>query len=158
MSCTRSSANLIQGSRFFINVAAVNSDPASATTTSDAYDVTGAEIALPGRAAAAQWAAATTGAPGTVRVRDMGKTVRIASQGATAHAAGTGPGTTVNALLISLVLRKVQIVDTTVTSVMGAADVPLSNFIGLNEGVGGTIPDTIYIQLSPASKWASVSF
>jgi hypothetical protein len=78
----------------------------------------------------------------------MGKTVRIASQGATAHAASVS---------IAQVLRKVQLVRATVDSDMPAANVALSSFIGLNEGVSGNAAnsfETFYIQLSPSSVWA----
>jgi hypothetical protein len=109
------------------------------------YDATGAQVALVGTA---QLLAASSGLPGAVLVRDMGKTVRIAAQGATAHAASVS---------VAQVLRKVQLVRATVDSEMGAANVPLSSFIGLNEGVSGNAAnsfETFYIQLSPTSAWA----
>jgi hypothetical protein len=140
-SATRSTANTEQGNRFFINVAAVSSG-----TSGNVYDATGAPVALVGTVL-------TAVAAGGVLVRDMGKTVRIASQGATAHA---------NAVSIALVLRKVQLVrGGPVDSNMGDANVPLSSFIGLNEGVSGNAAnsfETFYIQLSPTSVWASASF
>lgn len=133
-------ASVRQGSAFYINVATV--------AAADAYDATGA-------AAAASTATAfltSAGAAGGVLVRDMGKTVRIASQGATNH---------YGSVSVALVLRKVQIVrGGTVDSNMGDANVPLSSFVGLNEGVNGTEAnsfDTFFIQLSPVGKWARLS-
>lgn len=136
-SATRSAANTEQGNRFFINVAAVT----SAAGSGHVYNATGAQVALVGTA---QLAAN----PGAVLVRDMGKTIRIAAQGATAHAASVS---------VAQVLRKVQLVRATVDSEMGSANVPLSSFIGLNEGVSGNADnsfETFYIQLSPTSAWA----
>lgn len=131
-------ASVRQGSAFYINVAT--------TAAGDAYDATGAAATL---------SSATTGvagAAGAVLVRDMGKTVRIAAQGATAHVASAS---------VALVLRKVQLVrGGPVDSNMGDANVPLSSFVGLNEGVAGEAAngfETFFIQLSPASKWARLS-
>jgi hypothetical protein len=136
-SATRSAANTEQGNRFFINVAAVT----SAAGSGNVYDATGAQVALVGTAQ-------LNATAGGVLVRDMGKTVRIASQGATAHAASVS---------IATVLRKVQLVRASVDSDMPGANVPLSSFIGLNEGVSGNAAnsfETFYIQLSPSSVWA----
>ena len=139
-SATRSSANTEQGNRFFINVAAVT----AAAGSGNVYDATGAQVALVNTALSAV-------AAGGVLVRDMGKTVRIAAQGATAHAASVS---------VAQVLRKVQLVrGGPVDSNMGDANVALSSFIGLNEGVSGNAAnsfETFYIQLSPASVWAAI--
>ena len=139
-SATRSSANTEQGNRFFINVAAVT----AAAGSGHVYDATGAQVALVNTALSAV-------AAGGVLVRDMGKTVRIAAQGATAHAASVS---------VAQVLRKVQLVrGGPVDSNMGDANVALSSFIGLNEGVSGNAAnsfETFYIQLSPASVWAAI--
>jgi len=140
-SATRSAANTEQGNRFFINVSAVSSGAGSGHV----YDATGAQVALVGTA---QLLSGSTGAAGAVLVRDMGKTVRIAAQGATAHAASVS---------VAQILRKVQLVRTSVDSDMGTANAPLSSFIGLNEGVSGNAAnsfETFYIQLSPTSAWA----
>jgi hypothetical protein len=140
-SATRSAANTEQGNRFFINVA-----PVSSGAGGQVYDATGAPVALVGAAALSSAVA------GTVLVRDMGKTVRIASQGATAHAASVS---------VAQVLRKVQLVRVSVDSELGAANVPLSSFINLNEGVSGNATngfETFYIQVSPTTVWASTGF
>lgn len=151
-SLTRSSANTAQGSRFFVNIV----DAVSGTgAASNVFDATGAKVAFVGRdpwtAATISPLAAASNPPGTVLLRDMGKTIRIAAQGATNHAA---------AVPVSMVLRKVQIVETDVVSAMGAANVPLNSFIGLNEGVSGNAAnnfETFYIQLAPVCAYASVS-
>jgi hypothetical protein len=125
---SRSFSTVRQGSAFYINVAT--------TSASDSYTATGA---------AADFAAAA-GNAGQVLVRDMGKTVRIASQGATAHVANAS---------VALVLRKVQLVRD--ASVMGSANVPLNSFVGLNDGVLADPYGVFYIQLSPVGKWARLS-
>jgi hypothetical protein len=77
----------------------------------------------------------------------MGKTIRVAAQASTAHAASVP---------ISMVLRKVQVVRA--SSLMGTANTPLSSFVGLNDGVDGAAYDVFYIELSPVDgKWARVS-
>jgi hypothetical protein len=132
-------SNVNQGSAFYINVVA--------TAATDAYDATGAAAA-----ASSSTVALTAAAAGSVLVRDMGKTVRIAAHGATSH---------YGSVSVALVLRKVQLVrGGPVDSNMGDANVPLSSFVGLNEGVAGTAAnsfETFFIQLSPASKWARLS-
>ena len=126
---SRSFASVNQGSAFYVNIVAV--------TAADSLDSTGAAANV----------AACSGAAGTVLVRDMGRTVRIASQGATSHVASAP---------INLVLRKVQIVSG--ASVMGAANVPLSNFVGLNDGVNGADYGVFYVRLCPGdAKWARIS-
>jgi hypothetical protein len=142
-SSIRSRANLEQGNRFFTNIATAT----SAAGSGHVYDITGAQVALVGTTQ-------LNAGAGTVLLRDMGRTIRIASQGATAHAASVP---------ISQLLRKVQIVrgGAAVQSVMSATGTtPLSNFVGLNEGVSGNAAnsfETFYIQLSPASVWATVA-
>jgi len=140
MSSFAALSNVNQGSAFYINVAAVSSGSGN-----DVYDATGASVALVSTSLSSV-------AAGGVLVRDMGKTVRIAAQGATAHAASVSA---------ALVLRKVQLVrGGPVDSNMDAANVPLSSFVGLNEGVSGNAAnafETFYIQLSPVSKWARLS-
>ena len=131
-------ANVNQGSAFYINVVA--------TAATDAYDATGAAAA-----GSSVTGALTAAAAGAVLVRDMGKTIRIAAQGATNH---------YGSVSVAQVLRKVQLVRATVDSDMPGANVPLSSFIGLNEGVSGTAAnafETFYIQLSPVSKWARLA-
>lgn len=138
---TRGLANVRQGSAFYVNIVTV--------TTADSFDATGTVLS----------AAACSGAAGTVLLRDMGKTVRVAAQSNTSHVASAP---------ISLVLRKVQLVRSAVASAMSATTTaPLSSFVGLNEGVSGAagVFDTFYIELSPAAngaatdggKWARLS-
>ena len=140
-SVTRSAANIEQGNKFFTNIAAVT----AAAGSGNVYDATGAQVALSSTSL-------SSAAVGTVVVRDMGKTIRVAAQGADNHAAS---------VKISMVLRKVQLVRATVASTMSATTtVPLSTFVGLNDGVSGNAAnsfETFYIQVSPVTVWATVS-
>jgi hypothetical protein len=139
MSSSRALANVRQGSAFYVNIVTV--------TAADSYDATGVVANV----------AHCAGNAGTVLLRDMGKTVRVAAQSNTNHVASAP---------ISLVLRKVQVVRPTDASSMSATTTaPLSSFVGLNDGVGGTAYDVFYIELCPASngaaadggKWARLS-
>ena len=133
---SRSLANVRQGSAFYVNIVAV--------TLADTYLADGT--------AATGTNFGALGAAGTVLLRDMGKTVRVAAQSNTSHIASAP---------ISLVLRKVQIVRPVVASTMSATTTaPLSSFVGLNEGVSGNAAnsfETFYIQVSPVTVWATVA-
>jgi len=140
-SYARYSANTEQGNRFFTNITTAT----SAAGSGHVFDATGAQVALVGTTQ-------LNATAGTVLLRDMGKTVRVAAQAAENHAASAKVG---------MVLRKVQIVRPVDASTMSATTTaPLSSFVGLNEGVSGNAAnsfETFYIQVSPVTVWATVS-
>lgn len=137
-SVIRSSANIEQGNRFYTNIATAT----SGAGTGNVYDATGAQVALVGTAA-------LNATVGTLLLRDMGKTVRVAAQASTAHAASVP---------VSMILRKVQRVQTSIDSTLSSTTtLPLASFSDVNEGVSGNAAngyETFYIQLSPVSIWA----
>lgn len=127
-------ANVRQGSAFYVNIATV--------ATTDALDATGTTAANTHLG---------SGAAGTVLLRDMGKTVRVAAQASTNHVTNAP---------VSMILRKVQLVKNSST-MSATTTAPLSSFVAVNDGVGGEVAngfDTFFIQLCPVnSKWARLS-
>lgn len=125
----RSYATTNQGSAFYVNINTV--------LPTNALDETGAAISPP--------LTRLSGGPGSILLRDMGRTIRVST--ASSNYAATPS--------VNLVLRKVQIVEQSpIASSMPGNNAPINNFVGFNEGVGS---DAFYIQLSPVSLFARIN-
>lgn len=149
MSALRTTANTERGTQYYVNIVALGS-----TTTSDAFDATGARIT--------GGAITDSAAAGAALVRDMGKTLRVPVSTGVTNTAGTTK---------YRVLRKVQLVHT--------ASMDVASTVGANSNTDGVINTagsshlllaggTFYIELGgntvgggvtvglSGSKWARV--
>ena len=134
-SIQRASSSVSQGNAYYVNVAVVT----DASGSSDFLNIDGSGFAPKGLRSAPN--AAGVYQPGSVVVRDLGKTIRVPAQ------AGPGIGSSNQ----QQILRKVQRFDAGAAT---GATWPVSNgFTGFNDGVGGGVDtpstgfESFYISL-----------